>query len=110
MGLRRLAWYAGSALRGSGVAGVPELSVGCVHTCVHAVTSLLGPCHSIAPRVGGGFRVRGSRHHAAHANAFTVAETDGQWFHLPGTSPPVGAGRLLPLSAELVSGYGAARG
>jgi len=74
------------------------------------VTSLLGPCHSIAPRVGGGFRVRGSRHHAAHANAFTVAETDGQWFHLPGTSPPAGAGRLLPLSAELASGYDAARG
>jgi hypothetical protein len=50
-------------------------------------------------------RVQGCRHHAANFNAFTVASADRQWFYRPGTSPPVGTGKLLPLSPELVSGY-----
>jgi hypothetical protein len=49
--------------------------------------------------------VRGSRHHASNLNAFTVASADEQWFHLPGTSPPVGSGNFLPLSTELVKRY-----
>lgn len=49
--------------------------------------------------------VPGRRHHASNLNAFTVASADRQWFHLPGTSPPVGTGRFLPLSLELVRGY-----
>ena len=48
---------------------------------------------------------RGARHHAANLNAFTVASADRQWFHLPGTSPPVGSGKFRPLSTELVKGY-----
>ena len=54
-------------------------------------------------------RARGSKHHAANANAFTVEEADGQWFHLPDTSPPIGTGRLVPVCAELVPGYDTAR-
>jgi hypothetical protein len=50
-------------------------------------------------------RVRGTRDHAANLNAFTVASADRQWFHLPDTSPPVGSGKLLPLSVQLVAGY-----
>lgn len=53
-------------------------------------------------------RVSGTRYHAANANAFTVAEADAQWFHLPGRTPPVASGRLLPLSTQLVAGYNAA--
>ena len=50
-------------------------------------------------------RVRGRRQHAANLNAFTVAQADRQWFHLPGTSPPTASGQLLPVSPELVAGY-----
>ena len=50
-------------------------------------------------------RARGSRQHAGNANAFSIAEADRQWFHLPGTSPPCSSGRLLPLCVELVPGY-----
>jgi hypothetical protein len=53
-------------------------------------------------------RTRGSRHHAANFNAFTVAQRDRQWFHLPGTNPPLASGQLLPVSLELVKGYSAA--
>ena len=49
--------------------------------------------------------VRGARHHAATLNAFTVASADRQWFHKPGTSPPVATGKLLPLAPELIGGY-----
>src|SRR5262245_16906378 len=53
-------------------------------------------------------RVRGTCDHAANLNAFTVASADRQWFHQPDTSPPIGSGKLLPLSLELVRGYAAA--
>lgn len=53
-------------------------------------------------------RVRGTRSHAASVNAFTVKQADRQWFHLPGTSPPVATGRLVPIAADLVDGYTAA--
>jgi hypothetical protein len=49
--------------------------------------------------------IGGKRYHAANFNAFTVAAADRQWFHFPGTSPPVGTGKLLPLSVELVPSY-----
>jgi hypothetical protein len=53
-------------------------------------------------------RLRGARRHASNLNAFTVANMDREWFHLPGTTPPVAAGaRLLPLSPELIAGYDA---
>jgi hypothetical protein len=53
-------------------------------------------------------RLRGTRQHAASLNAFTVANSDREWFHLPETSPPIASGgRLLPLSPELVRGYSA---
>jgi hypothetical protein len=52
-------------------------------------------------------RVRGTRDHARNLNAFTVAASDRQWFHLPETSPPVGSGNFHPLSIELIPGYGA---
>jgi hypothetical protein len=49
-----------------------------------------------------------ARHHAAHLNAFTIANTDREWFHLPDTNPPVAKDhRFLPLSAELIPDYGA---
>ena len=52
-------------------------------------------------------RPRGARQHAAHLNAFTIANADREWFHLPATSPPVASGGpCLPLSPELVRGYG----
>ncbi len=50
-------------------------------------------------------RIRGARHHASNANAFTVAEADREWFYLPGTKPPVGTGTFVPLSRELLEGY-----
>jgi hypothetical protein len=51
-----------------------------------------------ASRVGG-------RHHAKNANAFTIAQSDRQWFHLPAANPPRGEGRLVPISPELIKGY-----
>ena len=51
-------------------------------------------------------RVDGTRDHARNINAFTVASADRQWFFMPGTKPPIGSGRLLPLSPALVPGYG----
>lgn len=52
-------------------------------------------------------RLRGARYHASHLNAFTVANADREWFHLPDTNPPVApGGRLLPLSPQLLTGYG----
>ena len=44
----------------------------------------------------------------ANLNAFTIANADREWFHLPATSPPVALGApFFPLSPELVRGYGA---
>jgi hypothetical protein len=50
----------------------------------------------------------GARHHAKNANAFTIAQSDRQWFHLPASIPPRGVGRLVPISPELIKGYNAA--
>jgi hypothetical protein len=50
-------------------------------------------------------RVVGRRDHAANFNAFTVATADRQWFHLPGPTPARAAGKLLPLSTQLIRGY-----
>lgn len=50
-------------------------------------------------------RVAGSRQHAMNFNAFAIASADRQWFHQPGTSAPRGAGKMQPLSLELVRGY-----
>ena len=52
--------------------------------------------------------IRGSREHAKNFNAFTIAQAEKQWFHLPGSKPPLVDGRLAPLSTQLVPGYGAA--
>jgi hypothetical protein len=50
-------------------------------------------------------RVRGTWHHAANFNAFTVAAADRQWFHSPGDSPPIASGKLMPVSPELIPEY-----
>jgi len=49
--------------------------------------------------------VRGARSHAANINAFTAAQAERQWFHLPGVSPPLATGLPLPISPELVRPY-----
>jgi len=50
----------------------------------------------------------GARHHPKNLNAFTVAEAEQHWFHLPDTKPPVGTEEFLPLSGDLYRGYDAA--
>lgn len=50
-------------------------------------------------------RVDGSHAHAMNFNAFTIASADRQWFYYPGAWPPRAAGRIPPLSPELVRGY-----
>lgn len=50
--------------------------------------------------------VRGVKDDAANLNAFTVAQAERQWFHIPTRSPPRATGQLLPLSPRLVAGYG----
>lgn len=49
----------------------------------------------------------GARHHAKNANAFTIAQADRQWFHLPEANVPCGEGRLVAISPELIKGYDA---
>ena len=49
--------------------------------------------------------VKGTRQHAANINAFTVEQAERQWFHLPGVSPPLATGLLLPVSPEIVRPY-----
>jgi Protein of unknown function (DUF4238) len=44
---------------------------------------------------------------AANLNAFTVAEAEHQWFHLPGTVAPRAAGQLLPIAPSVFTGYSA---
>lgn len=51
-------------------------------------------------------RVRGSRHHAAALNAFTIAEAERQWFHHPDSAAPTTDGLILPLGPQLVPSYG----
>lgn len=49
----------------------------------------------------------GGRPEARNVNAFTIAQAEKQWFHLPGTNPSYGKNRAYPaLSTELVPGYG----
>jgi hypothetical protein len=50
-------------------------------------------------------RVRGKRDHAANLNAFTVANADRQWFHLPGPPAPRASGKLLPVSMQFIPNY-----
>jgi hypothetical protein len=50
--------------------------------------------------------VRGVKDIAANLNAFTVAQAEQQWFHIPTRVPPRACGQLLPLSPRLLPGYG----
>lgn len=52
--------------------------------------------------------LRGAEEIAANFNAFTIANTDRQWMHRPGSAVPVADGYLAPVSKELIDGYGAA--
>lgn len=61
---------------------------------------------SINPDDEGG-RVVGASHHAANINAFTIANADRDWFHLPDATVPRAAGSLRPISPELVRRYNA---
>jgi len=54
----------------------------------------------------GAVPLRGARHHLKNLNAFTVAQAEKQWFHFPGVRTHDATGRLLPISPELVAGYG----
>jgi hypothetical protein len=54
-----------------------------------------------------GCRVMGKSHHAGNINAFTIANADRDWFHVPGGSVPRATGYLRPISTELVRGYDA---
>jgi len=49
--------------------------------------------------------VAGARQHAQNLNAFTVKNAERQWFHKPGTSPPRGSGKLLPLGPQVFARY-----
>jgi len=49
----------------------------------------------------------GGRREARNINAFTIAQAEKQWFHLPGTNPSYGKNRTYPaLSADLFPSYG----
>ena len=69
------------------------------------ITSALAIVMSWLPEPDALSPVRGARHHAKNLNAFTVSEAEKAWFFLPGTSPPVGTGTFLPISADLLSNY-----
>jgi hypothetical protein len=56
---------------------------------------------------GGASIVSGSKEIAANINAFSVAEAEHQWFHLPGATAPRASGQLLPIAPQLLRGYGA---
>jgi len=49
--------------------------------------------------------IKAAKHHAACINAFTVANAEKQWFHLPEATPPVATGSFYPLSTEFIAGY-----
>ena len=51
-------------------------------------------------------RLRGTRQQASSLNAFTIANADREWFHVPSTNPPIGSGSLLPLAPAFLKGYG----
>ena len=49
----------------------------------------------------------GGRQEARNLNAFTIAQAERQWFHLPGTKPSFGKKRSYrPLSMDLFPDYG----
>jgi hypothetical protein len=50
---------------------------------------------------------QGRLRQAQALNAFTIAQADRQWMHLPGAEPPVGPGPFEPLSPRLEGGYNA---
>jgi hypothetical protein len=54
--------------------------------------------------------VAGSEEIAANINAFTIANADPQWMHMPGKRVPIAKEKdyLDPVSAELIPGYGRA--
>lgn len=51
--------------------------------------------------------IGGNRQQACNLNTLTIAQTDEQWFHMLGTSPPTTTGHLLPLSPQIHPGYSA---
>lgn len=61
----------------------------------------------IDERDGTTARLVGDAQQAGTLNAFAVANADRQWFHLPGTNPPVASGQLTPLAPQLMPGYAA---
>jgi hypothetical protein len=87
---------------GAGVGLVETLEVRLPVTPHHAV--LLS--WSLDPSDEGG-RVAGKSHHASNINAFTVANADRDWCHVPGDSVPRATGLLRPISTELLRGYDA---
>jgi hypothetical protein len=50
--------------------------------------------------------VVGSEKIAANINAFTIANAERQWMHIPGSSVPISEGYLDPISPDLIPGYG----
>lgn len=48
------------------------------------------------------------RRHAENLNAFTIAEAEHQWIHVPGKEPRSVAGPWQPLAPELLPGYSVA--
>ncbi len=44
----------------------------------------------------------GTKDIAANLNAFTVADAEHQWFHVPGVTPPRASGQLLPVAPYLL--------
>ncbi|HEY6729725.1 MAG TPA: DUF4238 domain-containing protein [Solirubrobacterales bacterium] len=48
----------------------------------------------------------GSEDIAANANAFTIANAERQWMHLPGGKVPIAEGYLDPISVGLVPSFG----
>lgn len=50
--------------------------------------------------------VEGSEAIATNINAFTIANADRQWMHMPGSTAPIAEGYLDPISPQLIPGYG----
>ena len=48
----------------------------------------------------------GSREIAANINAFTIANAERQWLHMPGGEVLIAQGLLDPIGVELLDGYG----
>jgi hypothetical protein len=52
--------------------------------------------------------IQGSEEIAANINAFTIANAERQWMHVPGGSVPIAEGYLDPISPKLIPHYQAA--